>query len=84
MNYDVLIERNVLKEINNFPAYEGMDAKKMAGMKNICRFSKVFSSLTHALTIQIISHLQSALRPPPGRLTGRCSVPQSHNQPRPG
>jgi len=26
---------------------------------------KIFSSLRHALTIQIISHLLSALRPPP-------------------
>jgi len=45
---------------------------------------KAFSSLTHTLTIQIISHPLSALRPPPGHLTGRYSVPLSHNQPRPG
>ena len=53
MNYDVLIERNVLKEIKKFPAHDvnriknvlrklpafpvGMDAKKMAGTKNIYR-----------------------------------------------
>ncbi len=53
MNYDVLIEKNVLKEIKKFPANDvnrikkalsklpafpvGMDAKKMAGTKNIYR-----------------------------------------------
>jgi len=53
MNYDVLIERNVLKEIKKIPAHDvnrikkalrklpafpvGMDVKKIVGTKNIYR-----------------------------------------------
>ncbi|TFH47042.1 MAG: type II toxin-antitoxin system RelE/ParE family toxin [ANME-2 cluster archaeon] len=53
MSYDVLIERNAIREIKNFPAKdikrikdalkklpdfpEGMDAKKLAGTRNIFR-----------------------------------------------
>jgi mRNA interferase RelE/StbE len=53
MNYDVLIERNAIREIKKFPANdikrikdalkklphfpEGMDAKKLAGTRNIYR-----------------------------------------------